>query len=121
MRTSNLLILLAIFAAAGFVFGGCGGKSEIASEMTGTWKSAKSGASIQINLSGERKSIEIGDRTVPVKVKNIDAGSYTVKLEATPGGGGPTEWSLLQVWNDSGSDFTIRFDHDGQREILTRG
>ena len=75
MRNLNFMIILTAIVALGFMFTGCGDKNNIMSEMTGTWKSDKDDGPIKINLSGEQKTIKIGDNAVPVTVKKVDEGS----------------------------------------------
>ena len=121
MRNLNLVIVLTIVVALGFMYSGCSNQKNIMSEMTGTWKSDKNNEPIRINFSGEHKAIEIGSDTVPVTVNKIDEGAYRVKVDAKPANGNAAEWSLRQVWDDNGSSFTIKFNHDGVEETLTRG
>lgn len=120
MRNHHLLTIMAIVVALGFVFSACA-NSNITKEMSGTWKSKSSDESIDINLAGDQKVITIGNEAVPVTVKNINEGAYMVRLDATPANGAPAEWLLRQVWNDNGSSFVIKFEHDGKEETLTRG
>ena len=122
MRNLNLVIIVCIVVVAlGFVSIGCSSKKDFVSEMSGTWKSDKNSEPIKINLAGEKKAIGIGNNTVPVTVKNVDEGSLIIKVEAKPANGNTAEWSLRQVWDDNGSAFTIKFDHDGEIETLRRG
>ncbi len=121
MRNLNLVIIIAIVVALGFMYSGCSETKSMMSEMTGTWKSDKNNEPIRINFAGKQKAIEIGSNTVPVKINNVDEGSYMVKIEATPANGNAAVWSLRQVWDDNGSSFTIKFHHDGVEETLTRG
>ncbi|MFH1980805.1 MAG: hypothetical protein ABIL58_03065 [Pseudomonadota bacterium] len=121
MRNLNLVIIIAIVVALGFMVTGCSNKKNIVSEMTGTWKSDKNAEPIKIDLSGEQKAIVIGTNSVPVTVTNVDEGTNIVKVDAKPANGNAAVWSLRQVWNDNGSSFTIIFDHDGVEEKLTRG
>jgi len=120
MRNQNLVTVLVILVAFGVMFSSCSNKTNIMSEMTGTWKSDKSSEPVTINLSGEQKSIEIGTAKVPVTVDKVDEGAYSIKMTAKPANGGVAAWSLRQVWNDNGSTFRIIFDHDGDEETLTR-
>jgi hypothetical protein len=106
--------------ALGFIFTGCGGGGGMLSEMNGTWQSDKGDDFIKLNLSGEQKFIEIGSNTVPITIKNIDEGSYIVTVDVKPANEKTSEWSFMQVWDDNGSAFTIKFDHDGEKETLTR-
>ena len=119
MRNLNLSIVITAIVTVVFMFTGCGSSGSIMSEMTGTWKSAKDGAAIKINLSGEKKTIEIGGKTVPVTVEKVDEGAYCVKVNAKIANGKTMKWSLRQVWDDNGSNFTIKFDHNGEIETLT--
>jgi len=119
MRNLNLIIMTAAIVAVVFMFTGCGGNNSIMSEMTGTWKSDKDGASIKIDLSGEKKVIEIGGKAIPVAIKKIDESSYSVRVDAQLANGKTSEWLFRQVWNDNGSSFTIKFDHNGEEETLT--
>jgi len=119
MRNLNILTIIAAIVAAVFMFTGCGSNGSILSEMTGTWKSDKDGAAIKIDLSGEQKTIEIGGNAVPVTVERVDEGAYSVKVNAKLANGKTTKWSFRQVWDDNGSNFTIRFDHNGEIETLT--
>ncbi len=120
MRNLKQLIACVLVAALVLVVIGCGGKQDIVSQMTGTWKSDKSGYPVKINLTGNDKSIEINGKTVPVTVKNVDKGEYQVTVAATSLAGKTSEWSLIQVWDDNGSNFTIIFKHDGIEEPLAR-
>ena len=121
MRNPKFVIVLVVVVAAGFMFSGCGGKDNMMSEMTGTWKSDKSSSPIKINLSAEKKNIEIGDTTVPVTIKKVDESAYVLTVDAKTANGKTAAWSFRQVWNSNGSTFTIKFDHDGEEETLTRG
>jgi hypothetical protein len=121
MRNLNLVIILTIVVALGFMYSGCSSKQNIMSEMTGTWKSDKNADPIKINLSGKQKAIEIGSKTVPVTVNKVDEGANMIIVGAKSANGNAAVWSLRQVWNDNGSTFTIKFDHDGVEETLTRG
>ncbi len=121
MRILNLVIVLTIVVALGFMYSGCSNQKNMISEMTGTWKSDKNNEPIRINLSGEQKAIEIGSNTVPVAINKVDEGAYLIKMDAKPANGNAAVWSLRQVWDDNGSSFTIIFKHDGVEETLTRG
>ena len=121
MRNLKLVIILMVVVAVSLMFTGCGAKENMMSEMTGTWKSDKSSSPIKINLSGEQKTIEIGDTTVPVTIKNVNEGAFMLTVDAKTANGKTLPWSFRQVWNGTGSAFTIKFDHNGEEETLTRG
>jgi len=111
--------MIAAIVAVVFMFTGCGSNSSITSEITGTWKSAKDGAAIKIDLSGEKKIIEIGGKTIPVTIKKVNESAYIVRVDAQLENGKTLEWTFRQVWNENGSSFTIKFDHNGEVETLT--
>ena len=119
MRNLNLVIMVTIVVALGFMFTGCGSSSNIMSDMSGTWKSQKSHETIKINLSGEKKTVEIGSTKIPITVSKVDAGSNLVMVKAKTENGQAATWSFQQMWNDNGSSFTIQFDHDGIEERLS--
>jgi hypothetical protein len=121
MRNCYLVIFLMVVGVFGFLYTGCSGSEDMLSQMTGTWKSNKDNNPVKINLSGDQKTIEIGDNAVPVTIKKVDKGSFMVTVDVKPANGKTSEWKFRQVWNDNGSTFTIKFDHDGEQETLTRG
>ena len=57
---------------------------------------------------------------MPVTVNEIDEGAFIVRVDAKLTNGKTAKWSFRQVWNDNGSAFTIKFDHDGEEETLDR-
>jgi hypothetical protein len=120
MRNLNQLIACVLVGVLGLVVIGCGGKQDIVSQMAGTWKSDKGGYPVKIDLTGKDKFIEIGDKTVPVTLKNVEKGEYLVTVATTSPVSKTSEWSLIQVWDDNGSQFTIKFKHDGMEETLTQ-
>ena len=120
MKNLYQLIACVLVAALVLVVTGCGGKQDIVSQMAGTWKSDKGDNPVKINLTGKDKSIEIGGKTVPVTLKNVDKGEYILTVTTTSLAGKTSEWSLIQVWDDNGSHFTIKFKHDGMEETLTQ-
>lgn len=120
MAIYRVLTCWLIVVALGVAFTGCGGDSEILSQMSGSWKSNKSEDPIQIKFADKDKSITILGKNIPVEVKSVDKGKSEVTVSATPAAGQVTEWTLRQVWNDNGSQFTIDFDHDGTEERLSK-
>lgn len=120
MAIYRVLTCWLIIVALGAALTGCGGDGEILSQMSGTWKSNKNEDPIQIKIADEDKAITISGKRFPVKVKSVDKGKSEVTVYATPTAGQVTEWTLRQVWNDNGSQFTIDFDHDGTEERLSK-
>ena len=119
MKYSNLrYFCLALALALCVVFVGCsGGSANKLADISGIWKGGNDGTMVEINLAGEQKFLKIGDKTVEAMVKSVqnDLISLDVKLD-----NGQTEkWTLMQVWNDNGSTFSLAFNHNGSRDKLT--
>ena len=112
-------ICVTVLAIMGTVVG-CGVKQDLLAEMTGTWQSKSENDTIGINLTGDPKTIAIGGRVVPVTVKNIKRDIYAVVVNTKDHQGNVAEWRLREIWNDTGSEFTIEFRHDRKKQILTR-
>lgn len=120
MDIHRLFISCLIVGVLGAALMGCGGDGEILTQMSGTWKSNANDSPVQINFTGKEKFFTISGKTIPVIIKSVDKGKYEVTVSATPEAGQATEWTLRQVWNDNGSQFTIVFDHDGTKERLSK-
>jgi hypothetical protein len=115
----TVLLCFAVLTAT-LILTGCGVQQDMLGEMTGTWKSKVESARVNINLKGDQKTIAIGDRVVPVTVKEIKKDSYSVLVETKDGDGPSAEWSLREVWDDTGSDFKIEFIRGDVIDVLSR-
>jgi hypothetical protein len=121
MHTVKLhhLGLLAI-AAVILVIGGCGGTEgghDIAN-LGGTWQNPANHEKVVINVTGEKKTITMADKTLPLKVKPAQADRFI--FEVSDNASGEKEWKVFRVWDDEGKSFTLEIDHDGQKEKLER-
>jgi hypothetical protein len=98
---------------------GCGdsGKSDVAN-FSGAWQNPSNHQKIVINFNGETKTISIDGQTLPVAVKKTEADRYS--LSVSDPASGQKEWKLSRIWDDNGSTFTLRFEHDGKTEDLNR-
>jgi hypothetical protein len=120
MRTVNLSHL-GVLMVVGLVLGimGCGGstKSDVAN-LNGAWQDPSNHLKIVLNLSGDAKTIDIDGKTLPVTIKKND--SDRISLNVSDPAAGSKEWNIYRVWDDNGSHFTLKFEHDGRTENLNR-
>ena len=121
----NFLVVLCCCAAimfTGIALYGCAGKTDLLSEISGSWEMKDGNGSseeVQINLSGENKAIVIDGQSYPAEVEKIIADKYQVDLNVQNGNGEVQNWTLRQVWDDSGSNFRIALNRNGTKEMLT--
>ena len=100
------------------VFIGCsGGSGNKLTDISGIWKRGNDGAMIEINLSGEKNFLKIGDKTVEATVKNVQ--DDVISLDVKADNGQTEKWTLMQVWADNGSTFDLAFNHNGSKDKLT--
>jgi hypothetical protein len=115
----NHLCLLAI-AAVILVLGGCGaseGGHDIAN-LGGTWQNPANHEKVVINVTGEKKTITMADKTMPLNVKPAQADRFI--FEVSDSASGEKEWKVFRVWDDEGKSFTLEIDHDGKKDKLER-
>lgn len=99
---------------------GCGasaGGHDIAN-LNGTWQNPSNKEKIVINVSGEKKTISLADKTLPLTVKPAEADRFI--FHVSDSASGEKDWKVFRVWDDSGKSFTLKFEHDGQTENLER-
>jgi len=103
------------------IFGiiGCGnsGKSDVAN-FSGAWQNPSNHQKVLLNLSGDSKTIAIDGKTLPVTIKKNEADRYSLNVSDPTLG--EKEWKIFRIWDDNGSTFTLRFEHDGKTEDLNR-
>jgi hypothetical protein len=120
MRDVNLNYFVAMVILS-LIFGiiGCGdsGKSDVAN-FSGAWQSPSNHQKVLLNLSGDSKTIAIDGKTLPVTIKKNEADRYS--LHVSDPALGEKEWKIFRIWDDNGSSFTLRFEHDGKTEDLNR-
>jgi hypothetical protein len=109
---------LACFAFV-LIFIGCGssGESDLAN-LNGTWQNPSNQQKVIIKVSGDQKTIAIGDKTLPVTIKKIEEDTFMVHVSDKALG--EKDWRLVRVWDDNGKSFTIKLEREGAVDNLTR-
>ncbi len=109
---------LALAFALCIAFVGCsGGSGNKLADISGIWKRGNDGTMIEINLTGEQNFLKIGDKTVEAMVKSVQ--DDVISLDVKADNGQTEKWTLMQVWDDNGSTFSLAFRHNGTRDKLT--
>jgi len=109
---------LALAFALCIAFVGCSGSSgDKLSDISGIWKRGNDGTMIEINLTGEHNFLKIGDKTVEAMVKSVQ--DDVISLDVKADNGQTEKWTLMQVWDDNGSTFSLAFRHNGTNDKLT--
>ncbi|MBC2710039.1 MAG: hypothetical protein HGJ94_03210 [Desulfosarcina sp.] len=109
---------LALAFALCMAFVGCsGGSGNKLADISGIWKSGNDGTMIEINLAGEQNFLKIGDKTVEATAKNVQ--NDIISLDMKADNGQTEKWTLMQVWDDNGSTFSLAFSHNGTKDKLT--
>ncbi|MDX2441977.1 MAG: hypothetical protein QNK40_15690, partial [Desulfobacterales bacterium] len=75
------------------------------------------GTVIEINLTGEQNFLKIGEKTVEATVKNVQ--NDLISLDVKADNGQTEKWTLMQVWDDNGSTFSLAFNRNGSKDKLT--
>jgi hypothetical protein len=120
MRRVNLNyfgVLVIISLVIGIIGCGDSGKSDVAN-FSGAWQNPSNHQKIVINFNGDNKTIVIDGKTLPVTIKKTTADRYS--LSVSDPALGEKEWGLSRIWDDNGSSFTLKFEHDGKAEELNR-
>jgi hypothetical protein len=119
MKSSNLsLLLIAVALAIGLVTFGCSGKNKLLNEVSGQWQDSQNHSVVNIHLIGDDKTVTVGGQPYPVSVEKVEMINYLVQLKVQNGNAGPQNWTLKELWDESGSHFKLSFDHDGVSEVL---
>jgi len=109
---------LALAFALCVAFVGCSGSSgDKLADISGIWKRGNDGTMIEINLTGEHNFLKIGDKTVEAMVKSVQ--DDVISLDVKADNGQTEKWTLMQVWDDNGSSFSLAFRHNGTNDKLT--
>lgn len=113
----NALVRLACFALI-VIFVGCSSSSNSDfANFDGTWQNTANKQIVVLKISGKEKTISIGDKTLPVTVKKVGTDKFAVHISDKTLG--EKDWSMRRVWEDNGSSFTIKLEHDGTVDSLT--
>lgn len=110
----NNLIFLSIVSMVLLI--GCSSSADLPTEVSGKWVSDQNNTIVDIRLDKNTKIMTIGGHTYQAEVNTIETDMLEVKVETETGD--PEVWSLQQVWNDNGSNFKLRFRHNGTTEML---
>ena len=115
-RIPSCLLIMAVFALS---FLGCGdsGGNDL-SNLSGTWQNPATKQKLSINLSSDKTTIVVGDKTLSVKMTPLTADSYSLRVSDVSLG--EKEWKISRVWDDNGKSFTLKFEHDGETETFER-
>ncbi len=109
---------LALAFALCMAFVGCSVSSgDKLADISGIWKRGNDGTMIEINLAAEQNFLKIGDKTVEAMVKSVQ--DDVVSLDVKADNGQTEKWTLMQVWDDNGSTFSLAFRHNGTKDKLT--
>lgn len=119
MKYRNLrYFCLALAFALCMAFVGCSVSSgDKLADISGIWKRGNDGTMIEINLAAEQNFLKIGDKTVEAMVKSVQ--DDVVSLDVKADNGQTEKWTLMQVWDDNGSTFSLAFRHNGTKDKLT--
>lgn len=120
MRKAKVISLfLLIVVALTLLVSGCSdsGGNDL-SNLSGTWQNPSTNQKISINLSNDKTTIILGDKTLSVTMKPLTSDSYSLRV--SDASLGEKEWKLSRVWDDNGKSFTLKFEHDGKTEIFDR-
>ncbi|MFH1154885.1 MAG: hypothetical protein V1793_13810 [Pseudomonadota bacterium] len=103
----------------GLFVNGCSSssKTQFVDSIDGQWENSSGGPKLAIHFHGDKKSIELGDMTLPVTVKPVN--DDTITMDAAAPAQSPKDWKIIRVWNGNGSGFGIALIHDGKRDDFT--
>lgn len=86
--------------------------------LGGTWQNLSNQEKVVINVTGEKKTISISDKTLPLTIKPAEADRFIFRV--SDAASGEKDWKIFRVWDDTGKSFTLKFEHDGQTDNLER-
>ncbi len=116
-RDLRYFCLALAFVLCMFFIGCSAGSGNMLADISGTWKRGNDGTMIEINLTGEQNFLKIGEKTVEATVKNVQ--DDLISLDVKADNGQTEKWTLMQVWDDNGSTFSLAFNRNGSKDKLT--
>lgn len=120
MRMAKVIPSFFLIAVAlALLVSGCGdsGGNDLSS-LSGTWQNPSTKQKLSINLSSDKTTIILGDKTLSVTMKPLTSDSYSLRF--SDASLGEKEWKLSRAWDDNGKSFMLKLEHDGQAETFER-
>jgi hypothetical protein len=117
----TLWTMMIISGLLGLIALGCsssGNKGKLLSEISGVWNRSQGEGTVQIDLTGENKTLEVDGKSYVATIDKVNTDLLKVELKVQNGAAQPEMWSVQQVWDDNGENYRLVFDHDGQKENL---
>jgi hypothetical protein len=102
---------------AGITLTACGETPDLQKQMSGVWESRRTHEAVELQLSGDSKSVTIAGNTYPASLDMIDNDKGEIHLKVNEGNGKDELWLLKQMWEDS-DRFSIIFERGKIKEVL---
>jgi len=87
-------------------------QERMLTDVSGVWSDNADGTLVKIDLVGNKKSVTIADKRIPVSVDNIDTDKYIIDLKIRYKNGKSTIWKFQQHYQDDGR-FTLSMNANG--------
>ena len=110
----SVLFLIAFIAT----ISGCGGDADLETQLSGKYKAAENGDTVDIQLAKESASLTLDGHVYAAVIEKVDRMSNTVTLKVKTESGNEEAWSLHQKWNDNGSEFKVNLMRNGDTKTL---
>jgi len=118
MNCTVSLLSLILFI---IVINACGNRADLATQISGEWRTVKGTSTVNIKLNQDPKSVVLDGHAYKASVEQINKGAYSVKVKIESKAGETEEWLFRQLWDDNGSMFNLAFVHNGATETLIPG
>jgi hypothetical protein len=114
----NHIGIAALVAMVWAVVGCAGSADSEVTNLNGVWQNPSNQQKVVINFAGEKNTISVGEKTLAVTLKPFEVDSYMLKV--SDAASGEKNWKIFRIWDDTGKNFTLKFEHDGRTENLER-
>lgn len=110
-----------IVIVLGLITIGCSGnnKGKLLSDVSGVWNRAQGAGTVQIDLTGKDKTLVVDGKSYPATIDKVNMDRLEVDLKVQNGSPRPEDWSVRQVWDDTGEHYKLVFNRNGQKEDLS--
>ena len=98
-----------ILLGTGLFLTACGGHADLQKQMSGVWEDRLGHETVEIQLTGNAKTVTVGGHAYDATVDRIDDENGVIRLSIEDGGGKKEFWTLTQMWEDT-DRFNIVFD-----------